>query len=84
MSAVLSFSKAVRLLKACNGEGRNFAKKYHITEEARLHAENTHLMIDLIGPSTAAQRGWWTARRQAKRTSGVCRSLAFGWPKILF
>jgi hypothetical protein len=45
--AVLNFSKAVSLLKACNGDGKNFAKHYHATEEARLQAENTHLMLEI-------------------------------------
>lgn len=45
--SVLAFSKAVSLLKACNGDGKNFANQYHVTEEARLHAENAHLMLEL-------------------------------------
>jgi hypothetical protein len=45
--AVLNFSNAVSRLKACQGNGPDFAKQYHATEEARLQAENTHLMLEL-------------------------------------
>ena len=45
--AVLNFSKAVSLLKASNENGTDFAKRYHATEEARLHAGNARLMLEL-------------------------------------
>jgi hypothetical protein len=45
--AVLNFSKAVSLLKASNSDRGDFAKHYHATEEARLHAENASAVLEL-------------------------------------
>jgi hypothetical protein len=56
--AVLSFSKAVSLLKASNANGVEFAKQYHITEEARLHAENARLTLELHRTEHGFERIW--------------------------
>jgi hypothetical protein len=45
--AVLGFSKAVAQLKACQKSGTAFAEQHHLTEIARLHAENARSMLDI-------------------------------------
>ena len=45
--AVEAFSKSVKLLKGCNGDGyHKFSDQNRATEQARLHAENARLMME--------------------------------------
>jgi hypothetical protein len=45
--AVLGFSEAVNKLKACPKTDRGFTEQYQATEQARLHAENARVMLNL-------------------------------------
>ena len=45
--AVQKLSESVNRLKACNGDGHGFAEAHRATEKARLHAENTRMMLEL-------------------------------------
>jgi hypothetical protein len=46
--AVDTFSKSIKLLRKCNGDGyQKFADQHRVTEQARLHAENARMMLDL-------------------------------------
>jgi hypothetical protein len=45
--AVEMFSRNVKLLRECNGDGyHKFQERHRATEIARLHAENARLMVD--------------------------------------
>jgi hypothetical protein len=55
-AAVLSFSKAVGLLRESNANGTDFAKQYYGTEEARLCAENARLCWNYTVPSMVVER----------------------------
>ena len=45
--AVVRFSHAVKRLRQCDGDARRFADEHHATEQARLHAENARMMLNL-------------------------------------
>jgi hypothetical protein len=45
--AILGFSQAVSLLKACHNNDRAFAEQYQLTELARQHADNARIMVEL-------------------------------------
>jgi hypothetical protein len=53
--SVAKFSDAVKRLRQCNGDGSKFAEQYRSTEQARLHAENTCMMVEHTAPNTGAK-----------------------------
>ena len=44
--AVLAFSQAAEKLSACKGNDQ-FKRQHHLTEMARLHADNARIMVEL-------------------------------------